>query len=85
MADPLHFGTFGGYWTKIPWFLFGALLTALSVSGVALYSLRLFKAERRLAATGPAIARAWRGMSHWRWPALGLVIAGFVLLPNLFA
>lgn len=84
MADPLHFGTFGGYWTKIPWFLFGALLTALSVSGVALYSLRLFKAERRPAAAGPAFARAWRGMGAWRWPATALVLTGFALLPRLF-
>ena len=41
MADPLHFGSFGGYWTKLVWFLFGLAMTALSVSGAAIYSLRI--------------------------------------------
>jgi uncharacterized iron-regulated membrane protein len=84
MADPLHFGTFGGYWTKLPWFLFGLLLTALSVSGVALYSLRLLRAERVPAAATPLFARAWHGMGWWRWPSIGLVILGLALLPSLF-
>ncbi len=82
-ADPLHFGTFGGYWTKIPWFLFGLLMTALSVSGAAIYSLRLLKRERRPSRTKAVAARAWHGMGIWRWPATALVLAGFILLPNL--
>lgn len=84
MADPLHFGNFGGYWTKIPWFLFGGLLTALSISGTALYSLRLLKSERTRGAARPVLIRAWDGMRWWRWPALGLVATGFALLPSLF-
>lgn len=84
MADPLHFGTFAGYWTKLIWFLCGALLTALSVSGMALYSLRLLKAERRPAQTGPVLLRAWHGMAMWRWLAVGLVITGLALIPTLF-
>ena len=79
-ADPLHFGTFAGYWSKIPWFLFGALLTALSISGTALYSLRLLKTERAQGAARPVLVRAWKGMGWWRWPALGLVLTGFALL-----
>jgi uncharacterized iron-regulated membrane protein len=84
MADPLHFGTFGGYWTKIPWFLFGLLMTALSVSGVAIYALRIGHDVREKIdwkANAPAI---WRGMGWWKWPALAAVFTGFVLLPELF-
>ncbi len=83
-ADPLHFGTFGDYWTKGLWFIAGCLLTALSVSGVALYSMRLLKTKQIAGQSGSILARAWRGMSIWRYPAVALVIAGFILLPNLW-
>lgn len=85
MADPLHFGYFGGYWTKVPWFLFGLLLTGLAVSGVSIYALRIGKELRSAvtAATGWQIA--WRGMGRWRWLAVALIIVSFALLPELFA
>ena len=38
MADPLHFGTFGGFWTKMLYFVFGVILSAMSLSGVYIYS-----------------------------------------------
>ncbi len=41
LADPLHFGYFGGLPVKIIWFVFGLMLTALSVSGVWLTWKRL--------------------------------------------
>ncbi len=41
MADPLHFGTFGGWPVRLLWFLFGAGLTTLSFTGVYLYGLRV--------------------------------------------
>lgn len=84
-ADPLHFGTFGGYWTKVPWFLFGLLLTGLSVSGVALYGMRIAGTKRVRGRGGTIFARAWHGMGVWRWPSLLLVLAGFALLPTLFS
>jgi uncharacterized iron-regulated membrane protein len=81
MADPLHFGYFGGYWTKLPWFLFGLMMTGLSVSGIAIYGLRV---GRALPSAG-ALATAWRGMGNWRWVALIPVAIGFALLPELIA
>lgn len=43
MADPLHFGTFGGLATRIVWFVFGMVLTGLSVTGIYIYGLRIFR------------------------------------------
>lgn len=85
MADPLHFGTFGGYWTRIPWFLFGLLLTALSVSGVAIYALRIGRELKVPTPVGAACTRAWAGMGPWRWPAVAAILTAFVMLPALFA
>ena len=84
MADPLHFGTFAGYWTKIPWFLFGLLLTALSLSGAALHSMRLLKAGTVKGRWSEVAVTAWQRMGRWRWPSAALVFVGFVLLPTLF-
>lgn len=80
MADPLHFGTFGGVWSKLVWFVFGLALTSLAVSGVAVYALRLSRDEGILA----ACASAWRGMGYWRLLALAGIGIALALLPALF-
>ena len=41
MADPLHFGYFGGLPTKLLWFVFGVFMTGLSITGVWLTWKRL--------------------------------------------
>ncbi len=85
MADPLHFGNFGGYWTKIPWFLFGLAMTGLSLSGAAVYGLRIGRETRQQLSTLRGLSLSWAGMGGWRWPALAMIVVGFALLPDLFA
>lgn len=80
MADPLHFGTFGGLATKAIWFLAGIVLSGLSVTGVVIYSLRLRRAARE--APKGALLHAWRGMGWWVYPALGLIAMSLALTPS---
>ena len=75
MADPLHFGTFGGIWTKLIWFLFGALMTGLSISGAAIYALRIMKSRRETPRFRRVAALSLQGMGLWKWPATALLAA----------
>jgi uncharacterized iron-regulated membrane protein len=40
-ADPLHFGTFAGFTSKIIYFIFGVLLCVLAVSGTYIYAMKI--------------------------------------------
>ena len=42
-ADPIHFGNWGGFFSRLVWFVFGLLLTCLSISGVTIYGMRISK------------------------------------------
>ncbi len=83
MADPLHFGNFGGYWTKIPWFLFGLAMTGLSVSGAAIYSLRIGRDRDRAVRLSRSFAGMWQGMGRWRWLSVAMLAIGVIFLQFL--
>jgi len=82
MADPLHFGTLGGLPTKIIWFVFGTLLTALAVTGAIIYTLRLAK-EGRTAQSKLKVA--WAGMGTWAYICTALVLLALALTPGAIA
>jgi uncharacterized iron-regulated membrane protein len=80
-ADPLHFGTWGGLPARIVWFLCGAVLTGLAVTGVLIYALRL-RQEAAARKSGGVLAAMWRGMGVMAWPSLALLILAFALIPT---
>ncbi len=80
-ADPLHFGTFGGYWTKTIWFLFGAALTAMAATGVVIHALRIARSETGKPGKARVLGAAWRAMGRTRWIALALCLLPLLLAP----
>lgn len=81
-ADPLHFGTWGGYPSKFLYFIFGLVLTSLSISGTYIFALR----QRKIARTEPKVTRerwllAWQHMGWLKWLASALVLSALVLTP----
>ena len=80
MADPLHFGTFGGLLTKLIWFAFGVVLTGLSVTGVMIYTLRMRRAEVETARPGLA-PWLWRSLGPAAYPSAALILISLALTP----
>ncbi|GGB89913.1 hypothetical protein GCM10011494_05340 [Novosphingobium endophyticum] len=82
-ADPLHFGSWGGLPTRILWFLCGAALTGLAVTGVLIHALRLRQEAAARASTG-ILSAMWRAMGFMAWPSLLLLILAFSIIPTKF-
>ena len=84
-ADPIHFGVWGGIYTKVLYFLFGVILCALSISGTYLYGLRHYKSHR---SEIYGVIKYWRascqGIGNWRWLSLLLISISFVLASLIF-
>lgn len=73
-ADPIHFGMFGGIYTKILYFFFGTILCALAISGTYLYGLRQYKSKRGELTIAKQVWKAsWLGTGYWKWLSLGLI------------
>jgi len=79
-ADPIHFGVFGGIYTKILYFSFGTILCALAISGTYLYGLRQYKSKRGELNIAKKVWQAsWLGIGRWKWLSLGLITTALVI------
>lgn len=47
IADPLRYGTIGGIWTKFIWFVFGLILSGMSITGFMMWGLRHVRAFKK--------------------------------------
>ena len=72
MADPLHFGTFGGLWSQAAWFLFGLMLSTLMLSGGWLWHLR---AEKKARVAGADRHPRW-GYAAATLPVIAILASG---------
>ena len=73
--EPLHYGLWGGFVSRMLWLLFGALATAVSLFGVMIYAARVLPASNDQAGTLSVIRRIWLGMSPVKW-LLVLMLVG---------
>lgn len=69
MADPLHFGTFGGLATKLLWVAFGLVLVGMAGSGAYIYAKRT-----RIALTSSVGLGLLNYLGNWKWPSIAIVI-----------
>lgn len=70
-ADPVHFGDFGGLWSKWVWFLFGLALSGMALTGAYL------QAERQRGARGPQALRRPVALAYGVTVAVLLLSAAF--------
>lgn len=70
-ADPLHFGTFGGLFTKLLWVIFGLALTGMAGSGAYIYAKRT-----KLAVSSGVQLGFLDYLGGWKWPSLLTVTVG---------
>lgn len=54
IADPLHYGTLAGLWTKVLWFVFGLILSGMSVTGFMMWSQRNIRVLKQTDDRDPA-------------------------------
>jgi uncharacterized iron-regulated membrane protein len=77
-SNPLHFGTFGGLFTKLLWFALGTVVTGISLTGSIIYACRV---GREVGLDGSKSMVRWRqGLGVWAYPTFGLVTVALLLL-----
>lgn len=85
-ADPLHFGYFAGMTTKVIYFIFGGGLSALALSGVYIFAMRVSEKPKQKEVSATYY---WRGaLSNMKWGkrlSYFLLILCFILTFIMFS
>ncbi len=84
-ADPLHFGYFAGFYSKIVYFVFEIILSALAITGSYLYGLHYTRIKRQQTVAHKRIwYTAWQGMKAWKWLSIFLLAICAILTIFIF-
>lgn len=79
-VDPLHWGFWGGTASKIIWFVFGLILTALPIAGAVIFAKRMGVRRAKLEGVNHSDWKVyWDGMGLGKWGAIALVAVGLAL------
>lgn len=80
-VDPIHWGYWGGIWSRLVWFIFGLMLTALPVLGAVIFAKRMGMRRAKLEGRSLSGWRVyWDGMGLGKWGALGLIAVALALM-----
>ena len=84
-ADPLHFGTFAGWPSKLIYFVFGIILSALSITGTYMYGMRVSKQAKQYQRPQKLFWRsALAGMGWGKWLSISAVSVCLILVALIF-
>ncbi|MEM6770042.1 MAG: PepSY-associated TM helix domain-containing protein [Bacteroidota bacterium] len=71
IMDPIHFGSFGGLWTKLLWFCSGLGISGLILTGIYISRKRKVKNE---------VAQKAQRLGGWKYYNWGVVVLMFVFM-----
>jgi uncharacterized iron-regulated membrane protein len=79
-VDPIHWGYWGGIWSRLIWLFFGIILTALPLLGAVIFAKRMGVRRAKLEGVTLSGWRVyWDGMGLGKWGAIGLILIAFLL------
>jgi hypothetical protein len=89
MVNPLHYGDFGGLWSKTVWFVFGLALSSLAITGIVIYWSRTAQGRAAVLRTLLRAFHPWRGAMSWfkplNWAVLVVTVIGTVLTGQFYS
>ena len=80
-VDPLHWGYWGGLWSKIVWFFFGLLAMSLPALGAIIFAKRMGVRRSKLEGRELSGWRVyWDGLGPAKWASFALVGVALLLM-----